>query len=199
MQIESPQGFIWCCKQASLLGAAGQNYKHKNFPEECWCINKKSFLDTALKVHIRKCNPSNGFHIENFLSIQNRNKNMPDASAHSRTKFMNGQHSAVDSSSYENMVSAGAFPHKCSGSSLPRTIHLNGVDYVPCTVTLQTTAEPPNSKLAFYWHWIIICSLPASQSCIHSKCGVSGERNRGRATEWEGLRACVCVGGVKSD
>lgn len=54
--------------------------------------------------------------------------------------------------------------------SLRRTIHLNTANYSPCTVTLQMTAESPNSKLAFYCLWIIICSRA---SCIHGKCGVS--------------------------
>lgn len=57
---------------------------------------------------------------------------------------------------------------------------------------LQMTAEPPNSKLAFYCHWIIICS---GESRIHTKCGVSKEGKR----VGEGESACVCVlgeGGV---
>lgn len=64
----------------------------------------------------------------------------------------------------------GTFPYKWSRLSLRCSIHLNTANYSPCTVTLQMTAEPPNSKLAFYCLWIIICSRA---SCIHTKCAVS--------------------------
>jgi len=84
-------------------------------------------------------------------------------------------------------VSAGTFPYKWSWLNLHCTIHLNRGDYLPCTVTLQMTAEPPNSKLAFYCHWIII-SLPASESCIHTKCTVSRERKRQGEPENDRIR-----------
>lgn len=91
----------------------------------------------------------------------------------------------------DSKVFAGTFPYEWSRLNLHRTIHLNRADYLPCTVTLQMTAEPPKSKLAFYCHWIIICSLPASESCIHTKCTVSKERKRERE-EWQ-KNVCVCV------
>lgn len=88
----------------------------------------------------------------------------------------------------DSKVFPGTFPYKWSRLNLHCTIHLNSADYLPCTVTLQMTAQPPNAKLAFYCHWIIICS---SGSCIHTKCAVSKERKR--EGESENVRMCVCV------
>ena len=87
-------------------------------------------------------------------------------------------------------VFTGTFPYEWSRSNLRRTIHLNTAACSPCTVTFQMTAEPPKPKLAFYCHWIIICS---SESCTHTKCAVSKERRRRGEPECMCVCVCVCV------